>query len=304
MEQNTVEKHNLMLRALRQPGGLLEKAVAMLDQKLEQDPSDPGNLRALGDMLRSKGELERALLIYKKLVHFHPQDPIALQACAILEGKPLPFPPTEMTTAPFVRIEDFLSQEEHSSVLNCLRKKRHAFKSSDVAIRDFPNPRSSQVLYEQDLEDVQTFFTNHVHRTLPEIWPRLGMDPFIPDRTEMQMVSHLDGDYYTIHRDSRDLPGYRRRKLSYVYYFYEEPGEFEGGDLLLYDTDVLKDQCTQIFTALKPLNNSIVFFPSHYYHEVAPVTCKTTDPSKGRNALNGWMRPKPPEPLLPNLKKR
>jgi len=285
-----VEKHNLILQALRQPGGLIDKAIAVCEEKMASHPHDSANLHTIVAMLRGRGDLKRAASIYRILARLCPNDVQVARGNAVFQGSPLPPTITPgYQTAPFVRIEGFLNQEEHNHLLNFLTQKRKAFRSSEVAVQDYPNPRSSLVLYEPDLAEIQAFFTTRVHAQLPHVFPRLGLEPFTPGRTEMQMVSHLDGDYYTLHRDSRDLDVYRDRRLSYVYYFHKEPATFQGGDLLLYDTDEQNDRCSQVFTALEPVNNSIVFFPSHYYHEVTPVSSTSLDLIHCRNALNGWM---------------
>ena len=81
------------------------------------------------------------------------------------------------------------------------------------------------------------------------------------------------GGFYRKHVDS----GYDKnmnRKLSFVL-FLTDPGEYEGGELLLYNSS----------TPIKPdpISGNIVFFPSYVLHEVTPVT-------KGvRNTLVGWI---------------
>jgi PKHD-type hydroxylase len=66
----------------------------------------------------------------------------------------------------------------------------------------------------------------------------------------------------------------QNRKLSFVM-FLNDPSEYEGGELLLYNSA----------EPIRPQNNkgTTIFFPSYVLHEVTPVTKGT------RNTLVGWI---------------
>src|SRR5439155_10127989 len=100
---------------------------------------------------------------------------------------------------------------------------------------------------------------------------------------------HRPGGFYQIHRDNSG-PKKRARRISYAYYFHQRPKRFSGGDLLLYDTDVQQGTCLPAFTRIVPRDNSIVFFPSSFCHQVTTVNCNLDDFTQGRFALNGWIR--------------
>ena len=109
---------------------------------------------------------------------------------------------------------------------------------------------------------------------------------------ETQLITHFDGHFYRTHQDNRSAAN-RSRQITFVYYFHRTPKQFTGGDLLLYDTDFKEHRYAPIlYTRIKPLNNSVIFFPSGYYHEVTPVSCHTKQWNDGRFSLNGWLRKK------------
>ncbi|MBE9012911.1 2OG-Fe(II) oxygenase, partial [Pseudanabaenaceae cyanobacterium LEGE 13415] len=44
------------------------------------------------------------------------------------------------------------------------------------------------------------------------------------------------------------------------------------------------------YQEIQPINNSIIFFPSHFLHEVLPVSCPSRQFADSRFTLNGWIR--------------
>lgn len=84
----------------------------------------------------------------------------------------------------------------------------------------------------------------------------------------------------------------QNRELTYVYYFYREPKPFSGGELLLYDSKIENNYYVQAdsFKTVEPRNNSIVFFPSRYLHEVKLVSCPSKAFADSRFTINGWIR--------------
>ena len=105
------------------------------------------------------------------------------------------------------------------------------------------------------------------------------------------MTAHNDGCFYKIHPDVGS-PDTQTRELTYVYYFYQEPKQFAGGNLKIYDTEIRqsgidKNGSSQI---VEPRNNSIVFFNSRCLHEVLPIKCPSQSFEHSRFTLNGWLR--------------
>jgi SM-20-related protein len=118
--------------------------------------------------------------------------------------------------------------------------------------------------------------------------PRLQIAPFSLGEIELQMTVHRTGGYYKIHQDV-SAKRTRDRRVSYVYYFHRLPKRFTGGDLLLYDTDVQECGYTTGITRIEAVDNSIVFFPTEYFHQVTSVQCETEEFGDGRFTLNGWI---------------
>ena len=107
----------------------------------------------------------------------------------------------------------------------------------------------------------------------------------------MQLTAHNDGCYYKIHNDAGSEKT-ANREISYVYYFYQEPKAFSGGELKIYDTELKGGGAIthQNYKTITPVNNSIVFFNSRCRHEVMPVLCPSKAFEHSRFTVNGWIR--------------
>ena len=80
------------------------------------------------------------------------------------------------------------------------------------------------------------------------------------------------------------------RAISYVYYCHREPKPFTGGELLLYDTcPGTKRFARTRFSRIDPKRNTLVLFPSCYYHEILPVHCESDRFEDARFTVNGWV---------------
>ncbi|MEO1185168.1 MAG: 2OG-Fe(II) oxygenase, partial [Cyanobacteria bacterium J06636_27] len=123
---------------------------------------------------------------------------------------------------------------------------------------------------------------NNIHKLIPE---------FSVSHVEMQMTAHNDGAFYKAHTDAGSEKT-KTRELTYVYYFYQEPKQFSGGELKIYDTEVQGKKVIQKENSqvIEPRNNSIVFFNSRCKHEVLPISCSSNEFKASRFTLNGWLR--------------
>jgi Rps23 Pro-64 3,4-dihydroxylase Tpa1-like proline 4-hydroxylase len=279
--------------AIVMPGGLLALAEEALLRLVEAKPASAAVLQNLATMSRCRGNLRAAADAYRRLAELEPGDVKARFLDAVLSGQEPPtaaLPPGGWP-APFVRFEGFLAPEEHDALMQTARQQQDGLQASGIGAenRRHPERRSSWVLC-RELDALVPWFLPRVKAALPGVLGRLQMDPFPTGDVELQMTVHRSGGYYKVHRDTGQ--GYRReRRVSYVYYFHRLPRPFAGGDLLLYDTDLEEGAYAAAFTRLEALDNSIVFFPSAYCHQVTPVLCESDEFGDSRFTLNGWIHP-------------
>ena len=271
---------------------LRDKAEEALKQILKTNPNDHNVLWRLAEVCRQKGILDAALYYYQRLLELQTDHRRAIYLSAILEeqdlGGDISF--EHACPAPWVQMRDFLTQVERQQVWEQARKYRSRFRSSELAGGQVDRRgRSSQVLYKHHLGEIGSWFLERLESEFSGKWPQLQMLPLRIDHRELQLTRHSRGDFFKIHKDSGSGDQSRTRRVTFVYYFHGLSKRFTGGDLLLYDTDLKLDTCATAFTRIEPLNNSIIFFPSHFYHQVTPFLCEMDDFEDGRFTLNGWL---------------
>lgn len=271
-----------------------EKAISLYKLKINLVPENIDYLSKLAHLLREIGRLEESLSYFSKIAALDPENIDAKQMIAILGQMPAEVPcESDFCPAPFLYIEDFLSNSELQSIWNMekLNKKHFScsvisdYEDKGVEVDDY---RKSLTLYIDDLGSIWGWFLEKIACKLPEVWSYVQIEPFVPTRTEMQLTRHGDNEFFKIHQDSGGKR-LQNRKLTYVYYFHKEPKHFDGGEILLFDTDTKVNDLNNRYTKLIPKNNSIIFFPSSFFHQVTTVHMKKDGFRDGRFAIHGWL---------------
>lgn len=271
------------------PMALLEKATELTTARLVDDPSNGELLHKLAVLFRKQGRLAEAAEVYSRVLKCDPTDSAARYNDALLGSQNVAadVPPSGKHAAPFVMIEDFLPPEEHAELLPMVISNQAEFGHSLVGEGEYrPETRESRTLPGPRQEKKR--FRERVNRLLPEVTSRLGLSPFPINFVEIKIRAYGNGDFFEVHQDHNDET---HREVSFVYFFHREPRQFQGGDLLLMDTDPKCRTYTEAaFTSITPRNNAIVFFPSRYYHTVVPVDCPSGEFSDGRFVINGHVQ--------------
>jgi len=141
------------------------------------------------------------------------------------------------------------------------------------------------------LGDLEDELRGRARETLSAMFQQFGAARFEPSKFELEMVAHGDEAFYGKHRDTNVLTGPKfnnRRIISAVYYFHRVPKAFSGGTLRIYS--FVGDQDTGAFIDVEPTNDTLVFFPSWFPHEVLPVVCPSGRFEDSRFAINCWIR--------------
>jgi SM-20-related protein len=191
-----------------------------------------------------------------------------------------------------VIFEEFLIWEELSALMEYTIVREHDFRTSRVVAHSDPayqDHRRSRVLldagpfHEVIAERIKFYFTRIVEG--------LECSHFDVARVESQITASNDGDYFRLHSDNTRgcAPS---REISYVYFFHREPKPFHGGELVLYDPQVV------IGERINPEQNDIVFFRSSCLHEILPVGCSSSRFCDSRFTINGWIHRRGPRDAL------
>ncbi|MBE9212890.1 2OG-Fe(II) oxygenase [Plectonema cf. radiosum LEGE 06105] len=192
--------------------------------------------------------------------------------------------------ANYLQIDNFLPQEEYQKVIDTAFNKQSEFKDSRT-VTNTENYRQSLILPGKEFSEVYYLVKNKLLETFPSLINQLKHPEFSVSHVEMQMTAHNDGAFYKAHTDAGSEKT-KTRELTYVYYFYQEPKQFSGGELKIYDTEMQGKKIIQKENSrvIEPRNNSIVFFNSRCKHEVLPILCSSGEFKASRFTLNGWLR--------------
>ena len=274
---------------------LLHRAKAKVEQKLAAFPNDVRTLRQLGDLQRKLGDFDAAAETYRKLKAMDDDAVAAWWICA-LNGEQLPASaPTEPHPTPFVRITDFLTSAQQAVVLDAVRKGREHFAPARVSGnksggRVDRGTRVALVAMRSVRRQIDPWFREELDRVVRDVVRHFRVDDMGKCRVELDVTAHRGGGFFAPHRDT-GYGGYSDgRVISFAYYFHHEPKDFAGGELLLYDTSIATEEYrAAAFSRIEPVNNSLVFFPSGYYHEVLPVHANDDALENARFTVNGWL---------------
>lgn len=265
---------------------LEERAPAVLRKALQNHPSLPAGHLALGELLRRMGDLGGALQAVERCLELDPGNSRAGQLQVALKGGRLPADESLAVPAPVWVIDDFLPARLHGEILQLALAHGAALQPSSTAPRTRQNWRRSQV-------DRRPAFGAGalalICETAEEAIGRFALEPFGIVSRDMQFTAHNEGDFYKIHRDWR--PGdMGHRRLTYVYYLHRQPRGFEGGGLRLFDTTPDgSNYFDQGWSKVLPRDNRLALFPSHVWHEVEEVRCRSGLYEDSRFTLNGWL---------------
>jgi SM-20-related protein len=163
--------------------------------------------------------------------------------------------------------------------------RTHEHQFIDTApITGGPIHRQSKVLWHYDYPALREYLIGCLRERFPEISAAFPQMPKSPE-IEVQLTAHADGQFYKRHLDNGD-PASETRVLTFVWYFrMGETQQFTGGWLVI--------DSPEIRYVIDPDHNSMVVFPSGWWHEVMPTHMPSGDWKDARFTLNGWIRRTP-----------
>ncbi|AFY71569.1 Prolyl 4-hydroxylase alpha subunit [Thalassoporum mexicanum PCC 7367] len=187
----------------------------------------------------------------------------------------------------YALIDNFLPQPQLDRLLAYVAEKQDQFQPTTNSAKD-PGYRKSLILY--NFPEFSGLIRDRIRQIMPGVLNFLRIPTFEIANIEAQLTMHGDGNFYKIHNDNGS-PETASRVLTYVYYFFNQPKVFQGGDLLIYDSKVENGYyvAAKSHKQIQPRSNSIVFFLSRYLHEVLPVSCSSRKFIDGRFTINGWI---------------
>jgi hypothetical protein len=268
----------------------------VIERLQARSPSDPESLWRLASLHRQVGDLSAAREVLERIPE-PERSAAARRLLRILRRESLP-PADEGTgfqPSPFVVYDDFLDATRCAELSRCVRERRTDFAPGKVYTPDHQHApvvaeeaRRSLVL--SSPAEIAEWLLPRVRQRVEDSLATLGLRPFGLFDTEIHVSASGHGDRLQCHQDVRPHPAPQRR-VSYVLYFGVGERRFEGGDFILYDTDVAQDRWDAAnYTRIEPLHNRLLLFGGHTYHEVAEVRCDPASWESRRFAVCGWFR--------------
>lgn len=255
----------------------------------------PPNNELLANIHRRRGDLVAAAAEYERLHAAGNTSDAAIGVAAnvalfhaIFNRKRAParMPETEFAPAPFALFDNFLEREINQSLLEYAVSKQTDFMPTELQKLDQYGKPQRSTLVTYDVGKPGDIMRTLVTENLALVCERLNMPIFDIKFIQLKIASYSNGDFFRAHQDNR--LNHPDRRISFVYYFHQEPKRYQGGDLLLYDTRFTPCAYVRsLFTRIVPENNQIIFFPSEYFHEVLPVITDNQDFRASRFTLAG-----------------
>jgi len=214
--------------------------------------------------------------------------------------------------APLVLIDDLLPVDRMDALHAEACRHEHEFRDrmSGAAAYDPASPR--RTLLFSDCTCERAFFGDFVERHMEALRKSLALPPFAVSRIELKMSNTLGGGFLKIHSDNDCDPQEEGRALTLLYYFGAGATSFDGGDLLLFDTNPREGTVSPSwFTRIAPARNRLVAFPSWFFHAVTPTGGTGARFAHGRMGVSchvrktagefapWWDAASPPAPVLP-----
>uniref|UniRef100_A0A7C3VIB7 2OG-Fe(II) oxygenase n=1 Tax=Planktothricoides sp. SpSt-374 TaxID=2282167 RepID=A0A7C3VIB7_9CYAN len=229
-------------------------------------PAD--DLPLMGDLLRQllaePGEGENASKLFKlpidggRTAMYVPRSSVV----GIMTDPPLPLeeilhgqqqPPPLVIESQYVLVDNFLTVKEYQQLLDWVLANQSDLQSPMKLSNTVSSPQW------------QTTFINRVQAVIPFVLSHLDISSFpLGEITASLLPNPIPND-----------KGQRTNNIviTFVYYLYREPKSFTGGELRIYDSQVVNNQCVvaDSYQVVEPRGNRAVFFFSSYDSMMQPI---------------------------------
>ena len=186
--------------------------------------------------------------------------------------------------------QDFLAEADHAALLEYSLASeedytpsevvKHSDESTHYGIVNTETRRSGRRSLS---ERFRTIFIEGVRARQNQISRTIGVEFPAEPKFEIEAVHNGDGAFFSRHIDTTRGSAARQRVISAVYYYHAVPKRFSGGELELFSLDQSQS------VVIEPRDNSMVFFPSIFFHEVLPVKVPSGGFAAGRFSVNCWV---------------
>lgn len=275
---------------------LFERIETLLKLHLQSTPSDTRVIHELATCQRKQGKLKESIKHYRNLKTLHPKNLNYAFILDALSGNLKESQPADAHSphpSPIIQQPDFLPPHLIQELLNHIISHQANFRPAGLMVMG----KGEETGYEKSIRNntelslknhpIKQLFRQRISKQLTTIYQGLGLEAFEIGKIEVQLRAYHKGEYFRTHHDFA-----MGRRINFVYFFHPEPKRYQGGELVIFDTNPIKMEYNHEFTRILPKNNQIVFFPSQYFHAVLPAIPQDDDFLSGRFVINGHIRMK------------
>tara|TARA_R110002167_G_scaffold81834_8_gene223687 strand:+ start:5367 stop:6251 length:885 start_codon:yes stop_codon:yes gene_type:complete len=266
---------------------LLRLAENKILNSIGDSPADLNLRWQLAETYRKQGRLSEAALLYRQLEVSQFHKSLSKDLGAILTGCLDKFiGSSQCGPVPFLLQENFLNPNELSDLLTYIQGKAWENKRrSTVNAAEYDS--TIRQSYDLDLPAwLKEIFLNYISHSWEELLRSLNIKHTKISKIDISLRAYSDGNFFRLHTDRNARVS---RLLSMAYFFYFEPKQFDGGDLLVFDTNLSDSSMREFshnFTRIQAQQNTLVIFPSASYHAVSEIQSKSGDLGCCRYAIN------------------
>ena len=265
---------------------LLDKAIAAVTAALAREPARTDLLRRLGDLQRQAGDHSAALASYRQLLELLPGDPMARRLVALLTQSAVP---PLLLPEPFLLIEEYLTPEQLSVVLDVTAAHRGEFDQAMVHARsgNVYDRTVRWATHTWHVPEIASWFEPMVLARAVQALTDFGLAPEPLEIRDSRLTRYGHDGFFGPHVDRG--PGVETRVMGFIFYFYFPPRRFSGGGLAIYDRDLRRGGPAVSGTTVLPQQNQLLLLPSDCWHEVLPIDCPGDAWDAGRFTFSGWI---------------
>ncbi|MBO6494048.1 MAG: 2OG-Fe(II) oxygenase [Roseivirga sp.] len=268
---------------------MLRIVLKKLRQTQDKQPDNIKTLKRIGEVYRQLGMLQDAKEAYQSILNFDKTHKEAMHWARVLSFNLLTGAHAQLKerNATFYIKHSLLGQDHEKLLLEFVANNIESFKDLGVFMNDSNELMDNNIRQTKGLrgcDDIGRRILLWIKDNYPELCHFFNLPKTEPKFAPTEITIYGNGDFGLAHKDSK------HNSLSFLYYFFNQPKSFTGGDLYIYDGDLQNDKSNHTYTKANIESDMFLIFPSHYYHEITPVQCPDNDLLSGRMAFVGHIR--------------
>ncbi|MFN8671392.1 MAG: 2OG-Fe(II) oxygenase [Candidatus Sericytochromatia bacterium] len=266
---------------------LLPNLEFKLRNKLNINPNNEEDSFNLAEVLRKLGKINHSIYYYNKTYQLNNNNLKAKYLYNLLLQNINDFDyPDNIEPIPFIKYDNFFDENEKKIIWKNILKNKDNFSVSktETGREHTRNSLSLKKSYTPEITDILKSKIISKIDSASKIFKLDKKNYYFNYNT----ICYSDGSFFKIHIDNKYTPN---TEIVFIYYFYKEPREFTGGELLLFDSDTKNIAFkNNYYTRIIPENNSVISFPAkNTFHLVTKINSYSKDFEKSRFAIINWI---------------